>query len=65
MTPLSYHSSNLSLITLEAMRLLVLISEKKKTIIQENSIPPSLDGPIAHVYMGNFHLAEVGSGKIK
>ena len=46
------------------MRLLVLISEKK-TIIQENSIPPSLDGPIAHVYMGNFHLAEVGSGKIK
>ena len=64
MTPLSYHSSNLSLITLEAMRLLVLISENK-TIIQENSIPPSLDGPIAHVYMGNFHLAEVESGKIK
>ena len=29
MTPLSYHSSNLSLITLGAMRLLVLISEKK------------------------------------
>ena len=46
------------------MRLLVLISENK-TIIQENSIPPSLDGPIAHVYMGNFHLAEVESGKIK
>ena len=29
MTPLSYHSSNLSLIALEAMRLLVLIQENE------------------------------------
>ena len=48
MTPLSYHSSNLSLIALETMRLLVQISniDSQNSILKwqpvQINIPPSL-----------------------
>ena len=53
MTPLSYHSSNLSLITLEAMRLLVLISEKKNN--NSRKLYPTFPGwPYCACLYGKF-----------